>query len=143
MATASRSLATALWGARFASGLLRLSYTTPRGHDPTSASAIDPTGEGCTPSDWLPATAANGSSGRRFRPVVGPIFERQERVDMARSPSHRWNGRCCAGFWTPASRVAPLAPAAGVQKAPGHEVAGRGGRAAASGYGDLIFRRLW
>ena len=29
MATASRSLATALWGARFASGLLRLSYTTP------------------------------------------------------------------------------------------------------------------
>jgi hypothetical protein len=30
MATASRSLATALWGARFASGLLCLSYTTPR-----------------------------------------------------------------------------------------------------------------
>jgi hypothetical protein len=28
MAAASRSLATALWGARFASGLLRLSYTT-------------------------------------------------------------------------------------------------------------------
>jgi hypothetical protein len=37
MATASRSLATALWGARFASGLLRLSYTTPR--DTTSATA--------------------------------------------------------------------------------------------------------
>ena len=30
MATASRSLATALWGARFASGLLCLSYTTSR-----------------------------------------------------------------------------------------------------------------
>ena len=29
MATASLSLATALWGARFASGLLCLSYTTP------------------------------------------------------------------------------------------------------------------
>jgi hypothetical protein len=28
MAAASRSLATALWGARFASGLLRLRYTT-------------------------------------------------------------------------------------------------------------------
>jgi hypothetical protein len=28
MTTASRSLATALWGARFASGLLRPSYTT-------------------------------------------------------------------------------------------------------------------
>src|SRR5271166_3506800 len=33
-------------------------------------------------------------------------------------------GRSCAGFWTPASRGAPLAPAAGVQKAPRHEVAG-------------------
>src|SRR5208337_1588854 len=30
----------------------------------------------------------------------------------------------CAGFWTPASGGAPLAPAAGVQKAPRHEVAG-------------------
>jgi hypothetical protein len=30
MAAASRSLATALSGARFASGLLPLSYTTPR-----------------------------------------------------------------------------------------------------------------
>ena len=30
MATASRSLATALWGARFASGLICLSYTTSR-----------------------------------------------------------------------------------------------------------------
>ena len=30
MATASRSLATALWGARFASGLLRPSYTITR-----------------------------------------------------------------------------------------------------------------
>ena len=30
MTTASRSLATALWGARFASGLLRPSYTTSR-----------------------------------------------------------------------------------------------------------------
>ena len=30
MTTASRSLATALWGARFASGLLQLSYTTSR-----------------------------------------------------------------------------------------------------------------
>jgi hypothetical protein len=30
MATASRSLATALWRARFASGLLRRSYTTER-----------------------------------------------------------------------------------------------------------------
>ena len=28
MTTASRSLATALWGARFASGLLRPTYTT-------------------------------------------------------------------------------------------------------------------
>ena len=34
------------------------------------------------------------------------------------------NGRSCAGFWTPASRGAPLAPAAGVEKAPRHEVAG-------------------
>ena len=34
------------------------------------------------------------------------------------------NGKSCAGFWTPASRGAPLAPAAGVQKAPRHEVAG-------------------
>src|SRR5208337_2315216 len=34
------------------------------------------------------------------------------------------NGRSCAGFWTPASLGAPLAPAAGVQKAPRHEVAG-------------------
>src|SRR5271166_2845394 len=46
---------------------------------------------------------------------------------------------CCAGFWTPASREAPRARAAGVQKAPGHEVAGRfGRRAAAQRYGDLI-----
>ena len=30
MSAASRSLATALWAARFASGLLRLSYTTNR-----------------------------------------------------------------------------------------------------------------
>jgi len=30
MAAASRSLATALWGARFASGLLETSYTTNR-----------------------------------------------------------------------------------------------------------------
>ena len=30
MTAASRSLATALWKARFASGLLRLSYTTKR-----------------------------------------------------------------------------------------------------------------
>jgi len=30
MTTASRSLATALWGARFASGLLRPSYTINR-----------------------------------------------------------------------------------------------------------------
>jgi hypothetical protein len=30
MAAASRSLATALWGARFASGLLHPSYTTNR-----------------------------------------------------------------------------------------------------------------
>jgi len=37
MAAASRSLATALWGARFASGLLRLSYTTNR--DTTSDSS--------------------------------------------------------------------------------------------------------
>ena len=32
--------------------------------------------------------------------------------------------RSCAGFWTPASREAPRTQAAGVQKAPGHEVAG-------------------
>ncbi len=38
MATASRSLATALWGARFASGLLRLSYTTP---GDTTVSVLD------------------------------------------------------------------------------------------------------
>jgi hypothetical protein len=37
MAAASRSLATALWGARFASGLLQSSYTTHR--DTTYASA--------------------------------------------------------------------------------------------------------
>ena len=36
MAAASRSLATALWGARFASGLLQPSYTTNRD---TTASA--------------------------------------------------------------------------------------------------------
>src|SRR5271166_3503223 len=34
------------------------------------------------------------------------------------------NVGCCAGFWTPASREAPRTQAAGVQKAPGHEVAG-------------------
>src|SRR5208337_230637 len=34
------------------------------------------------------------------------------------------NARSCAGFWTPASPVVPPAPAAGVQKAPGREVAG-------------------
>src|SRR5271157_1680688 len=39
------------------------------------------------------------------------------------------NVRSCAGFWTPASREAPLAPAAGVQKAPRHEVAGSWGAA--------------
>src|SRR5271166_2179694 len=33
-------------------------------------------------------------------------------------------GRSCAGFWTPASREAPRTQAAGVQKAPRHEVAG-------------------
>ena len=50
------------------------------------------------------------------------------------------NDRSCAGFWTPASRAVPLAPTAGVQKAPGHEVAGSLA-ALASGrrYGDLIF----
>ena len=35
MTAASRSLATALWGARFASGLLPLSYTTRRDTTPT------------------------------------------------------------------------------------------------------------
>ena len=52
----------------------------------------------------------------------------------------RPHGCSCAGFWTPASRGAPAAPAAGVQKAPGHEVAGSLA-ALASGrrYGDLIF----
>src|SRR5271166_4122917 len=44
-----------------------------------------------------------------------------------------WFVRSCAGFWTPASRAAPLAPAAGVQKAPGHEVAGSLGAARAAG----------
>ena len=39
MAAASRSLATALWGARFVSGLLRLSYTTPR--DTTGAAGLN------------------------------------------------------------------------------------------------------
>ena len=36
MAAASRSLATALWGARFASGLLQPSYTTNRDTTPRS-----------------------------------------------------------------------------------------------------------
>jgi hypothetical protein len=47
--------------------------------------------------------------------------------------------RSCAGFWTPAPREAPLAPAAGVQKAPGHEVAGSLGAGGSQRYGDLIF----
>ena len=37
MTAASRSLATALWGARFASGLLPPSYTISVGHDPLVA----------------------------------------------------------------------------------------------------------
>src|SRR5260370_29326676 len=51
--------------------------------------------------------------------------------------SENGDDRSCAGFWTPASRGAPLAPAAGVQKAPGHEVAGRlgpGGQPALWGF---------
>jgi hypothetical protein len=40
MAAASRSLATALWKARFASGLLRRSYTTTE-----DATVLDPMGE--------------------------------------------------------------------------------------------------
>ena len=39
MTAASRSLATALWGARFASGLLPLSYTTRRDTTPKRAKA--------------------------------------------------------------------------------------------------------
>src|SRR5271166_5363606 len=52
------------------------------------------------------------------------------------------NGRYCAGFWTPASGGAPLAPAAGVQKAPRHEVAGSLGRVGSQRYGDLIFASI-
>src|SRR5208337_812115 len=50
--------------------------------------------------------------------------------------------RFCAGFWTPASGGAPLAPAAGVQKAPRHEVAGSLGRVGSQRYGDLIFASI-
>jgi len=39
MAGASHSLATAQWGARFASGLLRLTYTTPRDTTPRAIGA--------------------------------------------------------------------------------------------------------
>jgi hypothetical protein len=49
------------------------------------------------------------------------------------------DGSYCAGFWTSGSREAPLAPAAGVQKAPRHEVAGVWGRVGSQRYGDLIF----
>ena len=40
MTAASRSLATALWGARFASGLLPQSYTTNRDTTPVESVAI-------------------------------------------------------------------------------------------------------
>src|ERR1700724_1010392 len=41
----------------------------------------------------------------------------------------------CAGFWTPAWRTLPRAVAAGVQKAPRHEVAGS--------WGPAVQRALW
>ena len=42
MATASRSLATALWGARFATGLLQPSYTTKRETTPDRSTPLIP-----------------------------------------------------------------------------------------------------
>ena len=42
MTAASRSLATALWGARFASGLLPQSYTTNRDTTPYARNLIGP-----------------------------------------------------------------------------------------------------
>jgi hypothetical protein len=52
------------------------------------------------------------------------LFASPQRRLTTASPPPRTTDRSCAGFWTPASLAAPLAPSAGVQKAPWHEVAG-------------------
>src|SRR5260370_42580131 len=53
-------------------------------------------------------------------------------------------GFSCAGFRTPAVTKPPHARAAGVRKAPRHEIAGRWGPVGAAGlYGDLAARSGW
>src|SRR5208337_3665963 len=74
----------------------------------------------------------------RFEGLLRPRLASRLRKALGQTPSRKLralgrtdefsacfrDGRSCAGFWTPASGGAPLAPAAGVQKAPRHEVAG-------------------
>jgi hypothetical protein len=49
----------------------------------------------------------------------------------------------CAGFWTPAAAISPRARTAGVQKAPGHEVAvSRAGGWESSAMGISGWRRI-
>ena len=106
---------------------------------PSPLPALAPTR---TASPWLPYRAGRPTGWNERRDQAG-----RRRVasptDVDQSPERPAkdcrNGSSGAGFWTPASRGAPLAPAARVQKAPRHEDAGRLGGRAAKRYGDLIF----
>jgi hypothetical protein len=60
MATASHSLATALWRARFASGLLRPSYTT----------SLDTTNDVYEPYNFVRARASFEAASRRLSNAV-------------------------------------------------------------------------
>ena len=73
MTTASRSLATALWRARFASGLLRPSYTT----------SWDTTGGGPIGTDH-----GTGRSARAFRARGGSNNYRLSRVSQSRQVTY-------------------------------------------------------
>ena len=66
----------------------------------------------------------SGSARRRFT-LVMEWYDRLTPRDV----------RSCAGFWTPARRPLPRAVAAGVQKAPRHEVAGS--------WAPAVQRALW
>jgi hypothetical protein len=53
------------------------------------------------------------------------------------------DGVICAGFWTPAAAIFPRGRTAGVQKAPGHEVAvSRAGGQESSAMGISGWRRI-
>ena len=72
MTAATRSLATALWGARFASGLLPLSYTTRR--DTTYRSREKPRRDGGRrrpDSRGSPGASSDSLRGRRIRAMPG------------------------------------------------------------------------